>query len=284
MSNNRNNDGMPEETMQTDELNADSFGDGMIEIGDTRLPDAVIRVQKEVDAIGWLGADMRVIGMAYFRNPDVFWKRRVPEKLNLHEKRIDGHERRMPNSRRARAVDMSAIRRDCPINHDTTAELFMSYRQNEDGRIVVDETDRSAYWGVMRHAEASCDGLLADPDAPIVDPWKSDGPEVPGRDPGLLALWDRISGLVIPLPSRSLLIYRFWKSGMGVDLYVVDEESLRIQQHNHPECFDESADERLIQREIDVCEAELAYVIGHNINLRQHPDAYENVGRKETLQ
>ena len=50
MSNNRNNDGMPEETMQTDELNADSFGDGMIEIGDTRLPDAVIRVQKEVDA------------------------------------------------------------------------------------------------------------------------------------------------------------------------------------------------------------------------------------------
>ncbi len=175
MSNNRNNDGMPEETMQTDELNADSFGDGMIEIGDTRLPDAVIRVQKEVDAIGWLGADMRVIGMAYFRNPDVFWKRRVPEKLNLYEKRIDGHERRMPNSRRARAVDMSAIRRDCPINHDTTAELFMSYRQNEDGRIVVDETDRSAYWGVMRHAEASCDGLLADPDAPIVDPWKSDG-------------------------------------------------------------------------------------------------------------
>ena len=116
MSNNRNNDGMPEETMQTDELNADSFGDGMIEIGDTRLPDAVIRVQKEVDAIGWLGADMRVIGMAYFRNPDVFWKRRVPEKLNLYEKRIDGHERRMPNSRRARAVDMSAIRRDCPIN------------------------------------------------------------------------------------------------------------------------------------------------------------------------
>ncbi len=107
---------------------------------------------------------------------------------------------------------------------------------------------------------------------------------MPGRDPGLLALWDRISGLVIPLPSRSLLIYRFWKSGMGVDLYVVDEESLRIQQHNHPECFDESADERLIQREIDVCEAELAYVIGHNINLRQHPDAYENVGRKETLQ
>lgn len=256
--------------MRADSSNDDSFGDGVIEIGDTRLPDAIARVQKEVDAIGWLGADLRAIGMARFRDPDISWKRRVPEKLNLYEKSADGHERRMPRDRRARAVDMFALRRDCPINHDTTAELFLSYRRDADGRIVVDEADQSAYWGVMRHAEASRDGLFADPDAPY-------------RDPYLLALWDGTSGLVVPLPYRSLLIYRFWKSGMGVDLYVVDGESLRIQQHNHPECFDDPADERLIQREIDECEAELAYVIGNNINLRQHPDAYENAGRKETL-
>lgn len=269
--------------MRADSLNDDSFGDGMIEIGETRLPDAIDRVQKEMDAIGWLGADLRVIGMAYFRGPDISWKRRVPEKLNLYEKSVDGHERRTPRNRRTCAVDMSALRRDCPINHDTTAELFMSYRRDADGRIVVDETDQSAYWGVMRHAETSRDGLLADPDAPIADPWDSNESDASGRDPCLLALWDRTSGLVIPLPSRSLLIYRFWKSGMGVDLYVVDEESLRIQQHNHPECFDESADERLIQREIDECETELAYVIENNINLRRHPDAYGKAGRKETL-
>lgn len=89
---------------------------------------------------------------------------------------------------------------------------------------------------------------------------------------------------MIPLPEHSLLLYRFWKSGMGIDLYVMDEISMRIQQRNHPECFDDGSDERVIQREIDECEAELAYVIGNNINLRKNPDAYENVRRKESMQ
>lgn len=269
--------------MKTTILNADSFGDGIIEIGETRLPDSAARVQREVDAIGWLGADLRVVGVADLRDPGSPWRRSVPERLNLYEKDIDGHERRMAGNRRADSLDMSALRRRCPVNHDSTAELFMSYRRDGNGRTVVDETDRNAYWGVMRYAEASRDGLIAGTDAPLAAPLRSGGPGAAGRDPYLLALWDRTSGLVIPLPRRSLLLYRFWKSGMGVDLYVMDGVSLLIQRSLHPECFDESSDERLIQREIDECEAELAFVINNNINLRQHPDATRDARGKETL-
>lgn len=269
--------------MQTGNLNAESFGDGMIEIDDTRVPDAVVRVQKEVDSIGWLGADLRVIGMIDLRVPSGTGRRRVPETLAMYRKSADGSEHRMDRNRRARSLDMSGIRRYCPINQNSTAELFMSYRFDEDGRTVVDETDRSVYWGVMRHDEASRDGLLTGPDAPVADSRKPCDPDGSARDPYLLALWDRTSGLVIPLPEHSVLIYRFWKSGMGIDLYVVDGISLLTQKINHPECFEDPADERLIQREIDECEAELAYVIENNINLRQHPDAYEKAGRKETL-
>ena len=263
--------------------NAESFGDGMIEIGDTGLPDSAARVQGEVDAIGRLGADLRVVGVADLRDPGSPWRRSVPERLNLYEKDIDGHERRMAGNRRAGSLDMSSLRRRFPVNHDPTAELFMSYRRDGNGRTVVDETDRNAYWGVMRYAEANRDGLIADTDAPLAAPRRSGGPGAAGRDPYLLALWDRTSGLVIPLPRRSLLLYRFWKSGMGVDLYVMDGVSLLIQRSLHPECFDESSDERLIQREIDECEAELAFVIKNNINLRRHPDAYRRAGGREAL-
>ena len=269
--------------MQIDVLNADSFGDGAISIEDTASQDAAAHVQKAVDTIGRLGADLHVIGVANLRDPKTPGRYRVPEKLAMYEKPADGHERRMDDGLRARSLSMSATRCKCPINHNTTAELFMSYRQDADGRIVVDETDRNTYWGVMRYDEAKRDGLLTGPDAPIAGPGSPESADAPRRDPHLLALWDRTSGLVMPLPLRSLLLYRFWKSGMGIDLYVVDGESLRIQQRNHPECFDESTDERLIQREIDECEAELAYVIKNNINLRQHPDAYRNARGKETL-
>ena len=282
-SDSKDSDPYGKETMRTDVLNADSFGDGAIGIEDTASQDAAAHVQKAVDAIGRLGADLCVIGIVDLRAPDKHWKRRVPDKLAMYEKPIDGHERRMDDGRRAGSFSIAVMGRKCPINCNTTAELFMSYRQDADGKIVVDETDRSSYYGVMRYDEADRDGLLTEPDAPIARPGSTGTADTPRRDPYLLALWDRTSGLVMPLPLRSLLLYRFWKSGMGVDLYVVDGESLRIQRRNHPECFDESADERLVQREIDECEAELAHVIKNNINLRQHPDAYRNARGKERL-
>lgn len=270
--------------MRTVNFNTDSFGNGAIRIGDTTRCSAVSRVQRDVDTIGWLGADLRVIGVADLRSLSETGRRRVPDRLSLYEKPLDGHERRTARNDRARSIDMHAARRDCPINHDITAELFMSYRQGEDGRIVVDETARNAYWGVMRHADARRDDLFVGSDAPPADFRNPGRPERGTRDPHLLALWDRTSGLVIPLPEHSLLLYRFWKSGMGINLYVMDEISMRIQQRNHPECFDDGSDERVIQREIDECEAELAYVIGNNINLRKNPDAYENVRGKESMQ
>lgn len=278
-------DGNPygKEIMRTDRSNIASFGDGAISIDDTTSQDAAARVQKAVDAIGRLGADLRVIGIADLRDPNKHWKRRVPDRMAMYDKPADGHERRMDDGLRACSLSMATMHRKCPINRNTTAELFMSYRQDAGGGIVVDETDRSAYWGVMRYDEAKRDGLLAEPDAPIARPESPGTMDTQLRDPHLLALWDRTSGLVMPLPWRSLLLYRFWKSGMGVDLYVADGESLRIQRRNHPECFDKATDERLIQREIDVCEAELAYVIKNNINLRQHTDAYRNARGKETL-
>lgn len=269
--------------MQAITSNTDSFGNGLISVGNTAQGSAASRIQKAVDAIGWLGADLQVVGVTDLRSLSPDGRRLVPPGLVMYEKMVDGQERRTSDDRRAEALTWYFERQHCPINHTTSAELFVSYRQSG-GRIVIDDTGRSSYWGVMKYDEASKAGLFIGADAPVIyDPAKADRPLNHYRDRGLLALWDRASGLVIPLPYRSLLGYRFWKSGMGVDLFVMDEKSLRDQQRRHPECFDESADERIIQREIDECEAELAYVIRNNINLRQHPDAYINAERKETL-
>lgn len=270
--------------MKTVDSNTDSFDSGAISIGNTAQRSAAARVQRDIDSIGWLGANLQVIGMTDLRRFSETGKRRVPDRLTIYEKPLDGHECRMPNSRRAQTIDMNIERRHCVVSRFVAAELLMSYRRDEDGRIVVDESAGNTYWGVMRHAEAIRDGLLVGPEAHPADLRKPSCAESNVRDPYLLVLHDRTSGLTIPLPDRSLLLYRFWDSGMSVDLYVVDEISLRIQKRSHPECFDADSDERLIQREIDECEAELAYVIGNNINLRRNPNAYSKAQRKETQQ
>ena len=270
--------------MQTIKSNTDSFGNGLISVGNTTRSSAASRIQKDVDAIGWLGADLQVIGITDLRSFSPEEQRVVPDWLTMYEKTMDGPECRTSDDRRAESLTWYYERQHCPINHTTSAVLFMSYQQDGD-RIVIDDAARNAYWGVMKYDEANKAGLFINADAPIIyNPAKADRPLNRYRDRELLALWDRTSDLVLPLPYCSTLRYRFWNSGMGVDLSIMDEKSLQDQQRRHPECFDESADDQTIQHEIDECEAELAYVIKNNVNLRQHPDAYINAKRKETMQ
>ena len=184
--------------MQTIKSNTDSFGNGLISVGNTTRSSAASRIQKDVDAIGWLGADLQVVGITDLRSFSPEEQRVVPDWLTMYEKTMDGPECRTSDDRRAESLTWYYERQHCPINHTTSAVLFMSYQQDGD-RIVIDDAARNAYWGVMKYDEANKAGLFINADAPIIyNPAKADRPLNRYRDRELLALWDRTSDLVLP--------------------------------------------------------------------------------------
>lgn len=103
------------------------------------------------------------------------------------------------------------------------------------------------------------------------------------REPTVLGLWDRVSGLVMPLPSDSVLCCRIWDFGFGIDLYVMDGKSLMVQRHLHPECFFNVDDGMDVRGQIAFFELELDHLLEQYPSLHISYDAHGDSDASESL-
>ena len=260
-----------------DSLDEDFSGDwfSMIPIGTTSRAADLARVQEAVCGLGSLAARLKVVNLTSFRMLDREGRHRMPARMAMYSKGVDSAEERCSRQAMRRALTHADLWRDCPVNQNITSEMLICYRWEDETTTAVDENQPRRYSRVLKYGEAKEAGLIA-PDRGL-PAWETDIDREPAygdefREPTVLGLWDRVSGLVMPLPSDSVLCCRIWDFGFGIDLYVMDGKSLMVQRHLHPECFFNADGGMDVRGQIAFFELELDHL------LEQYPSLHISYG------
>lgn len=214
-----------------------SFADGIIWVGDTSEEDAPRRIEEQLEAIGPVAPNFHILSFRKFStmpldsdgNP-------LCCRPVFHNWSNPTGERQWQGGRLNRIIlDMSALRQSAPYNSQTTADFFMRYTPSH-GRIVPDWDEPHQYISAL--------------DArPLID---RDILRVPGmaREPKVLALVETRTGLAIPLPKDSAIVWQFFGSGFGFEMSVWDGIALRRQQKMYPLYF--AKEDRTNEAEVEM--------------------------------
>lgn len=238
-----------------------SFADGIIWVGDTSEEDAPRRIEEQLEAIGPVVPNFRILSFRKFStmpldsdgNP--LW---CP--LIFHDWSNPADQRSRQGGRLNSIVfDMSVLRQSAPCNSQTTADLFMRYTASH-GRIVPDWDEPHQYISAL--------------DArPLID---RDILRVPGmeREPKVLALVETRTGLAIPLPKDSAIVWQFFQSGFGFEMSVWDGIALRRQQKMYPLYFakEDRTNEAEVEMDIADCLKTLEALQDGRLNPRDLAD------------
>lgn len=100
----------------------------------------------------------------------------------------------------------------------------MRYIEDDHHRIVPDRESAHAYFSAMRLDELEREQMLTDDDDL--------------REGSVVALIERRSGFVLPLPANSAVSWMYFGDGSGVEVFVLDGISLHWQMDTYPEYFD----------------------------------------------
>lgn len=232
------------------DFNADSHAVKLVHVGPI-VYGARSRLQSDMNGIGWLAPHFEAVWVTDAITDDM-----LPSMYYIDE----DSETTLDERSCRNAVDLEKLRREIPFNNDVLSCHSMRYEENTDHRLTVARSEDCYCYSVMKYSEIEKQVSLDD----SLDPDSST----------ILGLWDRISGLVIPLAGRNALVVEFHGSGYDVSVDVRDDESLKLLMRRYPHCFSEYPDETTLDRGVEQCEAILRNVISNNINLytETHPN------------
>lgn len=226
-------------------VNPDSIGRGFIWTGNTADPGTLDIINQRVQAIGPLAARFEAHGLRRLRCKERD-QNRIPKAAPLYyhyftDPGTDANLQRWPLNQVV--FQMDVLHQLRPDNDVTTAGLFLRYIP-EDGRYVLDPAQHSQFFSVMRWQDLESAGLLCDGK---------------GRDPDIVLLAERVSGLVLPLPHDSVVSWLFYSSGSGIDFEVHDGKALMRRMRCYPMYFlpdddpEGVLDAGLVKQDIEDC-------------------------------
>lgn len=226
-------------------VNSDSIGRGFIWVGDSADPGILDIINQRVQAIGPLAARFEAHGLRRLRckerNRD-----RTPKAAPLyyHPFSEEGTEARLQRGTLNQVVfQLDVLHRMRPDNDVTTAGMFLRYMA-EHGRYVLDPAQHAQFFSVMRWQDLESADLLCDGD---------------DRDPDIVLLVERVSGLVLPLPHDSVVSWLFYGSGTGIDFEVHDGKALMRRMSRYPMYYlpdddpEGCLDDGLVEQDIENC-------------------------------
>lgn len=244
-------------------IEPDCHAQGLIHVGDTSQPGVLDRLQHEFDSIGRIMPDFKVTGF------DDFGRRRLNRHgypaacvLYRHDWDMEGPKGYVQTGElNDRAFDLAWLHSRVPVNWHTTADLTMRYIEDDHHCIVPDWKSAHAYFSAMRLDELEREQMLMDDDDL--------------REGSVVALIERRSGFVLPLPANSAVSWMYFGDGSGVEIFVRDGISLRWQMDTYPEYFDPDStlNEDDVELDISNCLDLIERIQGGFLNPRTLTDA-----------
>jgi hypothetical protein len=200
--------------------NDDSIGNGVIWVGDTSAHDVPRKIEEQLASIGSIAPDFHVMG---FKKPGPTLGEPAYCTPYFHDWRDPKGKKQVQGGKLNDIIfDMTELRESAPYNSQTTADLFLRFKP-EHGDVVVDWDENYQFYSALDAADLIDRGILCEPNLPHAD--------------GTLALVERRSQIALPIPSNSAIVWNFFGSGFGFEVFVMDGIALKRNMDLYPDYY-----------------------------------------------